>query len=259
MVALPALVLLHGIADSGECWTPFVSALDLPDAKIVTPDAPGHGGRRVSPGQDITAPDMVAAAVAVAEPLAASSPAGVVIGGHSMGAAVALTVAAQRPDLVRGLFLEDPPLWEPASDLGREERDVPVEFTDIYNWVSGLQRGSLEAAVEHAHADHPHWAPAEYGPWARAKLALDVETLREPKIWPVAGWTARARAVRCPSLVLAGEVTRGSIVDPEAETFLRSLPGWRVERIPGAGHDVRRDGRAAALELLRHFITGLAR
>ncbi len=259
MVALPTLLLLHGIGDSGECWAPFVSTLDLPELKIVTPDAPGHGGRRVSPGQDISAPDLVAAAVAVAEPLATASPAGLVIGGHSMGAATALAIAAQRPGLARGLFLEDPPLWEPAGDVGRGERDVLVPLTDIYNWVSGLQRGSLDEAVRTARADHPHWPVAEYGPWARAKMAMDVETLREPKPWPVAGWTARARSVRCPALVAAGEVARGSIMDPDAEAFLRSLPGWRVERIAGAGHDVRRDGHTATLDLLRHFLTSLAR
>lgn len=46
----------------------------------------------------------------VIQVLQETSPQGVVLGGHSMGATVALLVAAKRPDLVRGLTLVDPVL-----------------------------------------------------------------------------------------------------------------------------------------------------
>ena len=43
-----------------------------------------------------------------------TAPEGAVLGGHSMGATVALLVAGKRPDLVRGLVLVDPVLLRPS-------------------------------------------------------------------------------------------------------------------------------------------------
>ena len=46
----------------------------------------------------------------VIQVLEKTAPDGAVLGGHSMGATVALLVAGKRPDLVRGLVLTDPVL-----------------------------------------------------------------------------------------------------------------------------------------------------
>ena len=51
----------------------------------------------------------------VIQMLEQAAPKGAVLGGHSMGATVALLVAGKRPDLVRGLVLADPVLMKPGA------------------------------------------------------------------------------------------------------------------------------------------------
>jgi pimeloyl-ACP methyl ester carboxylesterase len=258
MTELPALLLLHGVGDDGACLQPFVRALGLPGLVARTPDAPAHGGRRAAPGADVNWADMFAEAQAhAAEMAGAAGPAGVVVGGHSMGSAVALSLAARRPDLVAGLWLEDPPFWdtagdEPVTDVG------PTDLTDLFNWFSGLQRGTLADAIRAARADHPSWPADEYEPWARAKLAVDAGTFATPKVWVRSGWSHFAAAVRCPTLVVAGETSRGGLLGERAAAFMATLPGWTVHRLPGTGHDVRRDDRPASTRALREFLLSLA-
>ncbi|MGV1003497.1 MAG: alpha/beta fold hydrolase [Candidatus Nanopelagicales bacterium] len=257
MVDLPALLLLHGVGDAGECWAPFLSALDLPDLVVETPSAAAHGGRKAAPGHDFSGPDMVAEAVALAERMAAAAPAGLVIGGHSMGASISVAVAAARPDLFRGLFLEDPPFSDAAGDLERDDTTRPVPLTDLHQWLGGLQRGTLSDALAAARADHPNWDDAEFEPWARAKLGVDLSALARPKPWVVSGWTRHAQGVACPALVIAGDPSRGSLTSPDAEVFLTGLANWEIHRAEQAGHDVRRDARAQTVGLLRGFLDRL--
>ena len=69
----------------------------------------------------------------VIQVLEKTAPDGAVLGGHSMGATVALLVAGKRPDLVRGLVLTDPVLLAlrrvaqeavSAEKFGAEESDL---------------------------------------------------------------------------------------------------------------------------------------
>jgi pimeloyl-ACP methyl ester carboxylesterase len=258
MTELPALLLLHGVGDDGGCLQPFVRALEIPNLMVRTPDAPAHGGRRAAPGADVNWLDMLGEATAHAEAmLAQAGAAGLVIGGHSMGSAVALSLAARRPDLVRGLWLEDPPAWDPAGDAPVDEVGL-TDLTDLYEWFSGMQRGTLADAVHSARADHPHWPADEYEPWARAKLAVDAGTFATAKVWVRAGWSHFAAAVRCPTVVVAGETSRGGLLGERAGAHMAALPGWAVHRLPGTGHDVRRDDRPTSTRLLREFLLSLA-
>src|SRR4051812_41086378 len=103
---LPPVLLLHGVSSARSTWHRLVPTLD---GRCRTPalDLRGHGESGHDPGTytlEHYAPDVIAFLEdRVDQP--------VVLIGHSLGGVVAATVAQQRPDLVRAVLLEDPPLY----------------------------------------------------------------------------------------------------------------------------------------------------
>ncbi|AMO60522.1 lysophospholipase [Mycolicibacterium phlei] len=97
----PAQVLaIHGLTGHGQRWQTLADR-HLPEIAIVAPDLIGHGHSSwVAPW---TIDANVAALAAVVD---GEGP--VVVVGHSFGGALALRLAADRPDLVSRLVLLDP-------------------------------------------------------------------------------------------------------------------------------------------------------
>ena len=94
-------LLIHGFAGDRTAWAATASALRRAGHRTAVFDLPGHGGN------DAPAPDLAAlteAALAVALGL----PGPLVLVGHSMGAAVAVALAARLGDKIRGLVLLTP-------------------------------------------------------------------------------------------------------------------------------------------------------
>jgi 2-succinyl-6-hydroxy-2,4-cyclohexadiene-1-carboxylate synthase len=89
----PRVVLVHGFGQTCRCWGPLAPAL-ANGHEVVRLDAPGHGG---STG---VATDLPTTGRLIA---AAGGPA--VYVGYSMGARMALHVATEAPEVVRGLVL----------------------------------------------------------------------------------------------------------------------------------------------------------
>lgn len=264
MATLPALLLLHGTGDSGECWAPFVARVralpGLQDLRVATPDQAAHGGRRAEPGHTVGWPDLLAEATDQAERLMTETGAPVVVGGHSLGATVALGVAASRPELVAGLFLEDPPFTTSlAEDAGRVIGE-PIELREFHDWFAGLQSATEEQVQDTVRREHPDWDPAEYGPWVRSKRSVDAAAFAGLVPWVRGGWADLVRAVRCPAVLALGEPADGhpgGIVHPGAAREIADLPGWTVRRLP-ASHDVRRDAPEATAALLADLVGSVA-
>ena len=96
----PQILAIHGLTGHGERWQTLATR-HLPEFAIVAPDLIGHG--RSTSAAPWTLDANVAA---LAELIEAERP--VLVVGHSFGAAIALKLAAARPDLVASLVLLDP-------------------------------------------------------------------------------------------------------------------------------------------------------
>ena len=102
----------------------------------------------------------------------------IVLGGHSMGAATATAVAAANPDLVAGLYLEDPPWsWPPSEE---PDPTVAAKTAEYAQWIAGLQGSSHEDRVQWCLDHNPGWPRDEYDIWARAKAEVDSSVFEHP-------------------------------------------------------------------------------
>ena len=114
-----AFVFQHGLC--GDARQTFEAAPDLPGWQLFTLDCAGHG---MSPP---TPPFSIARFSGDVTALIETLPGPVVLGGISMGAAIATRIAVKRPDLVRGLVLvrpawgvePSPPNMQPNAEVGR--------------------------------------------------------------------------------------------------------------------------------------------
>lgn len=91
------VVLLHGVGLRAEAWGAQIEALRH-SHRVIAPDMPGHGNSPPPP-QPAELDDYVAAYVPLLKTLA--EPAMVV--GHSMGAMIALAIAAKVPSRIRAV------------------------------------------------------------------------------------------------------------------------------------------------------------
>ena len=95
-------MLVHGLMGRGSTWSrqiPWLARLGA----VYTYDAPWHRGRDVDDPYPISTERFVADLGEAVETLGAPA----VMVGHSMGALHSWCLAASRPDLVRGLVIED--------------------------------------------------------------------------------------------------------------------------------------------------------
>jgi len=99
----PNLVLLHGMGNSLQSFR-FVAPLLADDYYVVTVDIPGFGLSSKPPDFDYRAPNQ---ARVIGDFIRALGLEQAVIGGHSMGGAIALRVALNEPE-VNGLIVMNP-------------------------------------------------------------------------------------------------------------------------------------------------------
>ena len=250
----PVLVLAHGATDNGLCWTRVAKALEG-EWDILLPDARGHGLSE-APEEDYSAGARAADLAALIRELRLERP---VVGGHSMGAATTLRLAAEQPGLVRAAILEDPGLRaaeRPGGDWGRrEQEEAEARRERMRRNAEEAKALGREGMMARARERNAHWHEDEVGPWADAKLQVSERFSLARRGQERPDWRELLPRVQCPTLLLTADPERGGIVTPDmAAEAQRLLPSLVVQRIEGAGHSIHRDKFEEVLRAAREFL-----
>lgn len=246
----PGIVLAHGFGGSARNWRPQLRALRA-RFRVVVYDARGHA-RSAAPAEPeayreaALVEDLSRAALATGDPRP-------VVGGLSMGAAVALRYALAHPESVRALVLASLPAG-PAS--GRGVAAHALAFAEA------IEREGLEAAGARfvwgagAGLDPAGAALVRQGFLEHAPHAL-AHTLREllAKLEPVEALAPRLAGLALPTLVIAGARDEASL--PVCRTLASALPRAELAVIPNAGHVVNLAAPAAFDAALLRFLDRL--
>ncbi|MQY24516.1 alpha/beta fold hydrolase [Nocardia aurantia] len=234
------ILLLHGLMGSARTWDTQLDWLrDF--GHLYTFDAAGHG--RAAPPELSTeafVADLAAATAAV--------PGELTVIGHSMGGLHGWMFAAQHPDRVRALVVEDmaPDFrGRTASDWAAMVNSWPQPFPDadaVLNYFGPVAgRYFLNSFTEGSDGYRLHGAVATF---------RDIS-----EEWGTRDFWAQWEAVRAPALLLEGEYT---ITPPgQMREMARRHPAARHVLVPGAGHLVHDDRPAAYRAEVSRFLRDL--
>ncbi len=230
----PPLVMLHGATVNWQSFGEFIPTLER-HWHIYACDLRGHGKSGRSQA-DYRVVDYVPDTVAFVEG-AIGQP--VVLLGFSMGANIALGVAAHRPDLVQAVILLDP------SFMLRE-----LSFRDAsetYNWVVWLRETQATARtfdeiVARCRALTPEMDDAGARDQATMVASVDpasIACLLDDRIYDGFDLEEVLPRVACPALLVRGERELESVVrDSDAAMFEALVSHGKVIQVKGVGHGI---------------------
>ena len=232
----PPLVLVHGVTNWWQFFQPVMPTLGARWTAYV-PDLRGHGkSSHIAEGYrwGEYAKDTVALIeTCIREP--------VVLVGHSLGANVALQTAAEAPELVRALVLEEPVLYTHGPPR--------LQALQIFPFLEGYERlarsGSPEEILPALAKLHGAPDPEVLRGKANSLSVMDPMTLSmqfEGVATREYDTDAYLRALQCPVLVLRGEPALGSAIsDEDWERASAQLTDCTVKQFLGLGHWISRE------------------
>ena len=244
----PQLVLLHGITSSAAANWPSIAHWSQRGWRVIALDARGHGlSPRWQPQQLVD--DVVEVLEYLPTPAAGLKP---ILIGHSMGAATAAVVAAQRPDLVSALVLEDPARYgtrSPSELLRRGQ----ARANHVNRTLADLP-ASLAALLENAGMPgQPSAQEALPSLWASQQL--DQSLLDTGVVAPEVEFTQLMESISLPTLLLTGDRRGEARVGAQLlAQLMEQNPHICGQVMSGAGHQVRRANPQAYYDVVDAFL-----
>jgi pimeloyl-ACP methyl ester carboxylesterase len=258
----PPVVFLHGVTRRWQDWLGVIPHL-VPHWRCVAIDARGHGRSGRAPGAYRVAdyvPDLVDyLRRGLSEPA--------IVIGHSLGGNLAAAVAAEAPERVRAVVLEDPPLVMAGPRLA----ETPFLSTfRVFIQHAGSERPLPEIAAAMADARVQVPGRAELVRFGDVRDAVSLRFSatclkyldREVLEWPLKDrWLegsdvdATLRRIEAPTLLIQADTGLGGILpDPEAKAAASRIRDCVHIKLPLIGHNVHSTMTDAFIRLVVPFL-----
>ena len=230
--ATAALVLIHGITSSSLSWI-RVAPRFAAHSRVIAVDLKGHGDSdRPATGYRLT--DQAAEVAGLCRALGLAN---VSLIGHSWGGGIALQLAARGELPIERLVLEDPgvgqrtmtpediaqrqkaaSMYIGSVGITREEAEARVRPNLALGWTEQDVAGKIDASIKGSPAS-VEAVFVENGLWNQLDLFAEL---------------------RCPTLLLRAEVSRGGIVGDEAVALASANPLVKIVTVANADHNIHR-------------------
>jgi pimeloyl-ACP methyl ester carboxylesterase len=249
----PALVCLHGFGGAKEDFADHFDALAA-RWRVVTLDLRGHGDSDGPADPTTYSLDRLARDVeAVADAVGADR---FRLLGHSMGGMVARRVVLDHPERVDALVMMSTAAGPPAgldpdlADFGAAVAlDDWAELTRLLDEVAPLRTDAYERLI----AERDGFA--EFLAWKWSRVAPPMWAALAPQIAREPVDLDRLTGVRCPTLVIVGDLDvafyGGSLALADA------VPGSRLAVIDDAGHHPQFEQPDAWLDAVTSFLVAV--
>ena len=236
------ILLIHGAGMSARSWALQLRGLS-PGYQVLAMDLPGHGAS--DPIADASVERYAESASTLLTTLGIGP---VFVAGHSLGGSVGLVLAANRPELVKGLVLISSCARTPQNSgafkalLG----SLPVPFRRML--FSSTARsflfalGATNSAVQLALRDLRNCRPETVRKDMAAAEAMNLEDM--------------AQRLRTPTLILCGT---SDIVTPLrlSEKLNDLIPGARLHVVDQAGHMLPLEAPERVNQEIMAFVAGV--
>lgn len=240
----PPVICLHGIWDDGKYFEPFALAGAFPGRTMYLFDLRGHG-ESDKPESGYALGDYAEDIIAFIIERRLED---VVLVGHSLGALTSLLVAAELPDRVGALLLEDPPV------------PLRVETRGTFAGLLDLKRKDFETVVE----EFLFWRPfmtREQAEGSARRLLRTADGVLEAAAQDLTGGRAfppTDAAIPAPALVIqAGFEDQRAFGSEGPELLGAILPNLRIETIPETSHNILREKPDEYLEVVNAWWDGV--
>lgn len=239
-----ALVLLHGLGNTGESWFFQRDVLGEAGYRVLLVDARGHG-QSEKPHTRFSIQAMAGDVVHALDGLGIET---AHVCGLSLGGALALTLAMDYPGRVGRLVVVNSAMRFIPRDLSRllyfGMRVILMQF------ISFRQQARLVANRVFPNPEHAHLRDYLY----QILIANDPIAYRRVAL-ALARFDARGQVgrIQAPTLVIAGDKDT-TVPMRDKRALAAAIPGARLEVVAGSGHGTPVDSPEAFTSLLLDFL-----
>lgn len=235
------ILILPGITSPAATWA-FVAKHLARDRRVVVADIRGRGLSENRPGLSYGLDDYAADALGMIAAADLDQP---VILGHSMGARIAIRLAATRPHSACAVILADPPLTGP----GR-----PPYPTPVVSYLKAHAAASNGASVEQFRPLNPSWSDDQIATRLKWLPTCAVEAIRATHDnFHAEDIHADLPHILCPAMLI--RAANATVVTSEGAAEVLSLLRHGVVETISAGHMIPWDNLVEFLDIVNRFLS----